>query len=90
MRRYVAAAALQRLWRTRLSTAIGDLPLISPAYLDDLQLPSLDDDHGQMTLWTLAQQESLAYGYNAWAGYESLMELILAEMDTRRWGVHRA
>lgn len=86
IRRYVAACALQRMWRTRLELALGALPLVPAAYVAELDLPSLDGDHGRATLWALADQEEQRYGYNAWAGYTSLMELILAELDLKRWG----
>ncbi|MBI2939560.1 MAG: hypothetical protein HYY04_03910 [Chloroflexi bacterium] len=90
MRRYVAAAALQRLWRTRIETEIGRQPLIEPAYLDQLGLPSLDEDFGRRTLYELSRQEESLYGYNAWAGYTSLMELFLGEIRLSGWGKMRA
>lgn len=85
IRRYVAAAALQRMWRSRLALWLGPKPLIEPAYLDELRLPSLQADDGRATLWTLAAQEEARYGYDAWAGYGSLMDLLLAEMALSGW-----
>ena len=90
MRRYVAATALQRMWRTRLQQDLGPQPLIPVAYLDALGLPPLEEDFGRATLYALAQQEEALYGYNAWAGYTSLMDLILGEIGRRGWGRRRA
>lgn len=86
IRRYVAACALQRMWRTRLELALGPHPLIPVAYLAELRLPALGEDYGRVTLRALAGQESTRYGYDAWAGYSSLMDLILSEMDLSHWG----
>ncbi len=90
MRRYVAAAALQRLWRTRLLNAIGPSVLIPPDYVAELGLPPLDEDFGRTTLWTLSAREEELYGYDAWAGYTSLADLLLAEMTLAGWGKPRA
>jgi hypothetical protein len=89
-RRYVAASAFQRMWRTRLQMALGARPLIPPAYVDELGLPSLDDDFGRATLLELARQEEALYGYNAWAGYTSLMDLVLQEIQLTGWGERAA
>ena len=86
MVRYVAAAALQRMWRTRLQTDLGPQPLIPPAYLDELGLPSLEDDFGQATLLALARREEERFGHDAWAGYTSLMDLFLIEIQLDGWG----
>jgi hypothetical protein len=86
MRRYVAASALQRMWRTRIELALGPSLLLEPAYLDELGLPPLEDDFGCPTLRALASDEEQRYGYNAWAGYTSLMDLFLAEIELRGWG----
>ncbi|MBM2810812.1 MAG: hypothetical protein HW416_1571 [Chloroflexi bacterium] len=85
-RRYVASCALQRMWRTRVQITLGVQPLIPPAYLGELGLPSLDDDLGRATLLALARQEESLYGYNAWAGYTSLMALFLQEIQLKGWG----
>lgn len=81
MRRYVAAAALQREWWTRLRLALGPKSRLEPAYLDELSLPSLDLDFGRTTLLALSNAEEQAEGYDAWAGYTSLMDHFLAEID---------
>lgn len=86
MARYVAAAALQRMWRTRLLTDLGPQPWIAPAYLQELGLPELDGDFGRTTLRALCQQEEALYGHDAWAGYTSLMDLFLAEIQLKGWG----
>lgn len=89
-RRYVAAAALQRMWKTRLALALGPRPLLPPAYLEELGLPPLEEDDGRATLWALARQEEQRYGYDAWEGYTSLADLLLTEMARRGWGQERA
>ncbi len=90
MRRYVAAASLQRMWRSRLELALGRQPAIEPAYLDCLGLPSLAIGFGETTLRCLAAQEEAIYGYNAWAGYASLMEMFLGHCGLTGWGRRRA
>ena len=84
--RYAAAAALQRMWRTRLEEALGPHHLIAPAYLDELGLPPLDDDFGRATLLALSNLEEAEHGHDAWAGYTSLMDLLLGELRSPAWG----
>lgn len=86
MRRYVAAAALQRMARTRIEMALGPQPDIPPAYLDDLGLPTLVEEFGRATLYALAADERDRYGYDAWGTYRSLLDLFLAEIRRRGWG----
>lgn len=86
MYRYVAASALQRMWITRLRGELGPCRLIAPAYLDELNLPSLDLDFGRAALVALSNREEAEYGYDAWAGYSSLMDLFLAEVVDPAWG----
>jgi hypothetical protein len=81
--RYCAACALQRMWRTRLIDAIGDHPLIEPAFQDELRLPPLDEDFGLSALLAISNLEEELFGYNAWAGYESLMGHFLGELAVR-------
>lgn len=85
-RRYVAAAALQRMARTRIKLRLGPQPLIPPAYLRDLNLPPLDEEFGRVTLLALAAQESERYGYDAWGTYRTLLDLFLNEMRRDDWG----
>jgi hypothetical protein len=86
MRRYVAAAALQRMARTRLAQHLGPRPLIPPAYLDELGLPSLDEEFGRVALLVLADQEQARYGYDAWRTYLNLLDLFLGEIRRPTWG----
>jgi hypothetical protein len=86
MRRYLAAAALERMARTRVETRLGPRELIPPAYLDELGLPSLDEEFGRATLLALAADEQARYGYDAWATYWALLDLFLAEIRRREWG----
>lgn len=86
MRRYVAAAAMQRMARSRIASHIGPRPLIPPAYLDELGLPALDVEFGRAALFVLAGQEQELYGYDAWGTYRSLLDLFLGEIRRRGWG----
>jgi hypothetical protein len=86
-RRYMAAAALQRMARTRIALRLGQQPLIPVAYLDDLDLPPLEEEFGRVTLLALAAQESDRYGYDAWGTYRTLLDLFLSEFRRRDWGV---
>ena len=86
MRRYVAAAALQRMARTRIALALGQQPDIPPAYLDELQLPPLDQDYGRETLLALAADEEARCRYPAWPGYLSLLDLFLNQIRRKGWG----
>lgn len=83
--RYVAACALQQMWGTRLATDLGPRRPIQPAYLDLLHLPSLDEDFGRATLVALNNREEVRFGYDAWAGYTSLMDLFLNELIDPTW-----
>ena len=87
MRRYVAAAALQRMARTRIAQSLGPQPLLPPVYLDELGLPSLDEEFGRTALLSLAAEEAARYGYDAWGTYRVLLDLFLAEIRRRGWGV---
>lgn len=87
---YVAACALQRMWQPRLDQEFGRKPLLPEAYLDVLGLPSLDEDFGRETLLALSNQEEERFGYDAWEGYNSLMDLFLNELIDPSWGKSRA
>jgi hypothetical protein len=86
MRRYVAAAAMQRMIRTRIAMQLGPTPDLPAAYVEDLGLPSLDIEYGKLTLFELARQEESRYGYDAWGTYRSLLDLFLAESRRSGWG----
>jgi hypothetical protein len=86
MRRYLAAAALQRMARTRLELRLGPRGLIPPAYLDELGSPPLDEEFGRAALLELAADEQARYRYDAWTTYRSLLDLFLAEIRRREWG----
>jgi hypothetical protein len=86
MRRYVAAAALQRMAKTRIEERLGHRGLIPPAYLDELGVPSLDGEFGRETLLAVAEQEHARDGYNAWGTYMNLLSLFLVELRHRDWG----
>lgn len=90
IRRYVAAAALQRIARSRIALSLGQQPDIPPAYLDELELPSLDQDYGRETLFALAADEQARYGHRALQGYLALLDLFLAEIRRKGWGRHAA
>ena len=85
-RRYVAAAALQRMARTRIALRFGPQPLIPPAYLDELRVPTLETAFGRATLLALSAEEERRYGYDAWETYRNLLDLFLNEIERRAWG----
>ena len=90
MRRYVTAAALQRMARTRIQLALGPSPLIPAEYHNELALPSLDDEFGRAALLALSDQEQTRYGYDAWGTYRGFLDLFLAEIRRHGWGRRRA
>lgn len=87
MMAYVAASALQRMWRTRLGLALGRQPWLPPRFLERWSLPPLEQHHGELTLLAVAELEEAAHGYAALAGYRALMDGLLGELDA---AVHRA
>jgi hypothetical protein len=60
---------------------------VPPAYLEELGLPPLDDEFGRVTLLALADEETRRYGYDAWRTYLKVLDLYLAEIRRRDWGV---
>jgi hypothetical protein len=86
MRRYVAAAAMQRMARTCIEMQLGPQPDVPARYLDELGLPSLTNEYGRASLLELSQQEEALYGYDAWGTYRSLLDLFLAESRRSGWG----
>jgi hypothetical protein len=85
MRRYVAAAALQRMACSRIAQHLGARPFIPPTYLDELGLPSLDAEFGREALLALTDQEKERYGYDAWGTYQNLLDLFLGEIRRQDW-----
>jgi hypothetical protein len=61
MRRYVAAAALQRLARTRITMQLGPQPELPAYFLEDLGVPPLAEEYGRVALFKLSQQEEALY-----------------------------
>jgi hypothetical protein len=86
MRRYVAAAALQRMARTRIAMQLGPQPDLPACFVEDLGLPPLSEGYGRAALLSLAQEEEALYGYDAWGTYCSLLDLFLAESRRAGWG----
>ena len=86
MRRYVAAAALQRMARTRITMQLGPQPDLPAHFVDDLGLKPLSEEYGRAALFELAAQEEELYGYDAWGTYLSLLDLFLAESRRDGWG----
>ena len=86
IRRYVAAASMQRMAKTRIAMQLGSRPDIPPAFHAELLLPPLDLEYGKAALIELARQEEARYGYDAWGTYSSLLELFLAESRSASWG----
>jgi hypothetical protein len=86
MRRYVAAAAMQRMARTRIEMHLGSQPDLPSDFIYELGLPPLETEYGRATLLELARQEEALYGYDAWRTYESLLEHFLAEVRRPGWG----
>lgn len=86
MRRYVAAAAMQRMARTRIAMQLGPQPDLPEQFVQELGLPSLADEYGRSALFELARQEETSYGYDAWGAYSSLLNLFLAESRRAGWG----
>lgn len=87
MRRYVAAAALQRMARTRIALRLSPQPLLPAAYLYALHLPPLDEEFGRASLLAVAAEERNRYGYDAWGTYRTLLDLFLGEIRHRDWGI---
>lgn len=86
MRRYTAAAALQRMARTRIAMQLGPQPDLPEHFVDHLELPPLTEEYGRAALFELARQEEALYGYDAWDTYLSLLDLFLAESRRAGWG----
>lgn len=69
---YVAAAYLQRLWRTRLAFHFGEQPDIPDRFTESLGLPKADVMHGEMGLRILTERSP----YNDWSSYDQVIDMI--------------
>ncbi len=71
-RQYVAAAYLQRMWRTRLNQRFGDTPLMEDRFTGELNLPASGMMNGKLGLRTLTD----ASLFNDWSSYEQVVDMI--------------
>ena len=71
-KQYVAAAYLQRLWRTRLAFHFGEQTDIPDRFTETLDLPKADVMHGEMGLRMLTERSL----YNDWSSYDQVIEMI--------------
>ena len=71
-KQYVAAACLQRLWRTHLRLQFGDTPLIPEHFTRELDLPSPELMHGELGLRVLCERSP----YNDWSSYQQVIDLL--------------
>jgi hypothetical protein len=71
-KQYVAAACLQRMWRTRLAFYFGEQPEIPDRFTESLNLPKAGVMHGEMGLRMLTERSP----YNDWSSYEQVIDMI--------------
>jgi hypothetical protein len=71
-KQYVAAAYLQRMWRTRLAFYFGEQPEIPDRFTESLNLPKATVMFGEMGLRMLTERSP----YNDWSSYEQVIEMI--------------
>ncbi|MCX6019004.1 MAG: hypothetical protein NTZ50_10995 [Chloroflexi bacterium] len=71
-RQYIAAAYLQRLWRTRLLLAHGPSPLIPERFVHEMGLPAADEMNGERGLRALTEDSE----FNDWSSYEQVIDMI--------------
>ena len=69
---YVAAAYLQRMWRTRLAFHFGEQLDIPDRFTESLNLPKANVMHGEMGLRMLTERSP----YNDWSSYEQVIDMI--------------
>jgi hypothetical protein len=69
---YVAAAYLQRMWRTRLAFYYGEQPDIPDRFTESLNLPKSTVMFGEMGLRMLTERSP----YNDWSSYEQVIDMI--------------
>lgn len=90
MRRYMAAAYLQRIARSRLRSLFGDQPELPTTYAAELNLPDAEARFGEHALEVLSDEESRRYGYDAWGTYWRLLETVLRQAELSQAHVRRA
>jgi hypothetical protein len=71
-KQYVAAAYLQRMWRTRLAFHFGEQPEIPDRFTESLNLPKASVMFGEMGLRMLTERSP----YNDWSSYEQVIDMI--------------
>jgi hypothetical protein len=77
---YVAAVYLQRLWRTRLRRHLGQQPELPPYWIEELDLPSADDDFGRIGLAHLGERSRRTTGQPLGRVRHSSYELVPAHL----------
>lgn len=85
MARYMAAAYLQRLWRTRLQRYLAGMPDLPDLFSSRLELPAAQEGFGKPGLFALAQwhAQSGTVTYNRLAEYNSVLEHLIASLKLR-------
>jgi hypothetical protein len=78
---YAAAGALQRKWRLRLRIALGPQPALPTAPIAHLGLPDVEGEFGEPALREISRREEEEFGYDAWATYETAMDVLLSTLD---------
>ena len=84
--RYMAAAYLQRLWRTRLGLYLGDYNELPDLFSVSLSLPTANEGYGKIGLHVLAEwhkKRSSDESYNRLAEYNREMEHVFASLKIR-------
>ncbi len=78
---YMAAAYLQRFWRTRLSFYLN-VSLLPDLYSAELQLPPVDERFGKTGLYALADLWATRspYPFNHLASLNKVMELLFEQL----------
>jgi hypothetical protein len=73
---YTAAACLQRLWRTTLALYLPDTAPLPDLFGPQLDLPPLDDFHGELALRELAARSD----FNQLAAWHAVADQLLAQL----------
>ena len=79
--RYMAAAYLQRFWRTRLGLDLGDFPALPDLYSRELGLPSAEERYGKTGLVELAEWHARhsRFPFNRLASYHKAADLLFGQ-----------